>query len=400
MKILIVSQYYYPEPFRVHEICEELVHRGHSVTVITSIPNYPDGNIYSGYKQCDFEECIKGVKVIRCGIRPRKKGYINLFLNYISFWIKASNQIKRVNEKFDVVYSYQLSPITSSKPAVTFARKRKIPSLLYCLDIWPESIVGQIPESNHIFKLTRYISEKIYTGFDKVVVTSPSFINYLEKVCCVRHEVMTYIPQHASDFGLKENIHQSECVNFMFLGNVGESQNVEGLMHAISKVDSSLSFKAHIVGSGSRIDEVMKLSKTLSVEDRVIFHGRQPKERMPEYYQIADVCVVSLRNEGVVGWTIPGKLQEYMSAGKAILGCIDGDAKTIIEEAQCGVCCEAENIDDYADCIVQLINEKHKIKEYGSNARKYYLEHFTLKKHVDALEAELHTLVNKSKNLL
>lgn len=394
MKILIVSQYYYPEPFRVHEICEELVHRGHSVTVITGIPNYPDGNIYSGYKQNDLEECIKGVKVIRCGIRPRKKGYINLFLNYISFWIKASYKIEQIKDNFDVVYSYQLSPITSSKPAIKFARKKQIPSLLYCLDLWPESIVGQIPESNPIFKLTRYISKKIYTGFDKVVVTSPSFIKYLERVCSVRHDVMTYIPQHANDLGLKENVHQSECVNFMFLGNVGESQNVEGLMHAISKVDSSLSFKVHIVGSGSRIDEVMKLSKTLSVEDRVIFHGRQPKERMPEYYKMADVCVVSLRKEGVVGWTIPGKLQEYMSAGKAVLGCIDGDANTIIEVAQCGVCCEAENIDGYAACIIQLINERHKLREYGTNARKYYLEHFTLKKHVDTLEAELKVLVH------
>lgn len=394
MKILVVTQYYYPEPFRINEICEELVNRGHNVTVLTGIPNYPDGEIYSGYINRNSEEIINGVKIIRCASRPRYKGYLNLFLNYLSFYYAANRRLKHVRGNFDIVYTYQLSPITSSMPAVKYAQKKKIPLLMYCLDLWPESIVGQISEKNYIFRVVRRLSEKIYKSCDRILVTSPSFTRYLELVCGVKTTVMRYVPQHANDVLplIKNTEHDS--LNFVFMGNVGISQNVQCFIKACSHIKDRHDFKIHIIGSGAMLEEVISLAKELKVDDSVIFHGRKPKSDMPQYYGIADVCLVSLRDEGAVSWTIPGKVQEYMSAGKPILASISGDTEYIINDARCGKALKNDDIEGIAETIQEWVKNPSVLKDMGKSSRWYYEEHFTLKKHVDVLEQELNNLIN------
>lgn len=394
MKILVVSQYYFPEPFRIHEICEELVKRGHSVTVLTSVPNYPDGEVYSGYLNINSEEVINGVKIIRCASRPRHKGFINLFLNYISFIFAANRRLKDIRDNFDIVYAYQLSPITSSMPAVKYAKKKKIPLLMYCLDLWPESIVGQISEKNYIFKMVRRLSKKIYKSCDRILVTSPSFTSYLERVCGVKTTVMRYAPQHANDVLPLIKNEEHDSLNFVFMGNVGISQNVQCFIKACSHIKDRHDFKIHIIGSGAMLEEVISLAKELKVDDSVIFHGRKPKSDMPQYYGIADVCLVSLRDEGAVSWTIPGKVQEYMSAGKPILASISGDTEFIINDASCGKTLKNDDIEGIAETIQEWVKNPAVLKDMGKSSRWYYEEHFTLKKHVDVLEQELNNLIN------
>ena len=142
MKILVISQYYYPEPFRINEICEELVRRGHAVKVLTMNPNYPDGEFYLGYSNVFSKEMINGVEVLRCKAQPRHKGNISLARNYLSFVRYASKLIKKLSCEFDCIYIYQLSPITSCIPAIRYKKKYGITIFLYCLDIWPESMKG------------------------------------------------------------------------------------------------------------------------------------------------------------------------------------------------------------------------------------------------------------------
>ena len=125
------------------------------------------------------------------------------------------------------------------------------------------------------------------------------------------------------------------------------------------------------------------------MDSNCIFYGRQPREKMGKYYSLTDVCIVSLKKEGIVGHTIPGKLQEYMSAGKSILGFIDGDSRNIITDAACGICVDAEDEIELTKAIESLIREKEKLSSYGKNARKYYDAHFTLSSHVDKLETLL-----------
>lgn len=403
MNILVVSQYYYPEPFRINEICEELVKRGHKVTVLTGNPNYPDGEIYNGYDNIDIKEVIKGVKVYRCKCRPRHKGALNLAKNYIDFVIHANRKIKKLDEEFDCIYIYQLSPITSCFPAIVYKTKKNIPIFLYCLDIWPESIKGTFLEKQPFFLLIKIISKYIYKTADKICVSTPSFIDYLSILCKKNNLDIQYIPQHANDIleivnRLHKKDEKKEILNFLFAGNIGEVQNIEEIIYAISKVKNKKNMRFHIVGTGSCFEKCIQLTEKLGLKDIIIFHGRYPKEEMPKFYAIADVCVVSLKDVGIVGNTIPGKVQEYMSAGKCILAYTNGDTQYIINDAKCGVCVPAHDINKLTVEIEKMINAKEKIVNFGLNSRLYYLRHFTLTQHIKNLEGQLKMLIDRYKN--
>ena len=395
MKILVVSQYYYPEPLRINEICEELVKRGHEVTVLTGRPNYPDGVVYSGYEDNHFDELLNGVHVLRCSIRPRKKGAKNLLLNYLSYWYKGGRAVRKIPNDFDVVYSYQLSPITSSSPACWYSKKYHVPHFLYCLDIWPESVVENISSKSIVYKYITRLSKKIYSSTDEIGVTSPSFIAYLSKLINRSEERFIYIPQHARDISLKTEKEKVDVLNIVFTGNIGASQNLDVLVDAVGLIKDMPGFKVTIVGSGSDFERLQEKVEMAGLSKLIVFLGRQPKEQMAEYYSIADFCFLSLRDEGAVSWTIPGKLQEYMSSGKAILAAINGDAKFVIEDAQCGVCVGFDDSHELAKVIVEYSKDKTQLKTFGENARNYYLKHFTLAKHVASLEKEFDALLKK-----
>ena len=396
MKILVVTQYYYPEPLRINEICEELVKRGHMVTVLTTNPNYPNGDIYDGYQNKYNTEIIKGVKVIRCKSRPRYRGNFNLALNYISFCIKAGICAFNLKEEYDVIYAYQLSPVTSVIPAIIYKKLNSIPLVLYCLDLWPESLKGSPLEEGIIYKGIKALSKIIYKQADKILVTSPSFIRYLNKSFSITSAELLY--QHSKDIHRMvipvEFEKYKNYVNFLFMGNLGKSQNIECILKAISLINDRSMFKLHIVGSGSNFENLKMLSTKLGVEDTVIFHGRKRKEELPKYYSIADVGIVSLKDEGFVGATIPGKLQEYMAAGKAIIGCINGDANIMIQDAKCGLTVQANDHVGLSKCIMDLCNNKSIIEIYSQNSKLFFEKHFKISFYIDELLNHLDRMIN------
>ncbi len=402
MNVLVVSQYYYPEPFRINELCEEFVNRGHNVTVLTANPNYPDGEIYQDYKNEYKFEIINGVNVYRIKCRPRHKGSLALALNYIEFCIRATYFVSKIDEKIDCVFSYQLSPITSSIPAIRYKKKNNVPMLLYCLDVWPESIRDSALDRAPFFKIIKEISKWVYTQADLLAISSPSFSLYLSDLCGLDSNDISFIPQHSKKIDVVNQVSHElskykEFVNFVFMGNIGESQDVECIIKAVSNIKDRSNFKIHIVGSGSYLNICKRVSKRLKTEDTVVFHGRRPTNEMPLYYSIADVCLVSLKDKGIVGYTIPGKLQEYMSAGKAILGCINGDAASVIMESGCGLCVNAGDDKKLAEKIQLMAKNKKCLKEYGLNAKKYYIKNFTLEVCVNKLEKKLLQLVEMTK---
>lgn len=400
MKILVVSQYYYPEPFRIDEICEELVKHGHKVTVLTANPNYPDGNIYTGYKNEDRVEVLNCVNVVRCKCRPRHHGTINLALNYLDFVVKASHKILSINDDFDCVYAYQLSPVTSCIPAIKYKRKYKIPLFLYCLDLWPESLRGTVLEKKPFYQICKYISKKIYKYADRIAVTSPAFIKYLTVNFGIDANIVQYIPQHSSELKT-ESVSNSfldeykDRTNFVFLGNIGEAQNLECLLYALASIKDRSNIMFHIVGSGSYYDKCVKLAEKLSLKDCILFYGRYPKDKMPQFYTLADVCYVSLKDEGIVGSTIPGKVQEYMSAAKPILACMNGDTPKVINEAKCGICVPAEEVDQLASEILKISGNEIDLHILGENARHYYEKHFTIASHINQVESLLRDMLEQ-----
>lgn len=391
MKILVVCQYYYPEPFRIHEVCEEFVNRGHEVTVLTGLPNYPMGIIPDEYKGKEHrDEVVNGVRIIRVSEIPRTKGKVGLAKNYVSFVVNGSLKALFMKKDFDVVMVYQLSPILMAIPAYVakwFSRTRNI--CVYCLDLWPESLVSLgISKDSAFFKLIKWVSKRIYKGAYHIGYTSRMFKKYFNDVLNIRDEKFSYIPQFADSLFSEVNDSKSgdACVNYVFAGNIGEMQSVDTIIRAADILRDE-AIKWHIVGDGFAYEDCKRLSKELGLDEQVIFYGRRPVEDMPEFYSMADAMIVTLADNDTISYTLPGKVQSYMAASKPIIAAANGETPIVLDEAKCGLCAPACNAKAFAKIAKEMAASDR--KEYGLNSVKYYNEHFSKKTHVDRLEEML-----------
>lgn len=401
MKILVVCQYYHPEPFRISDICEELVKNGNEVTVLTGIPNYPEGIIYEGYGNGDKrDEYINGVHVIRCYTIPRKKGALYRLLNYYSYAISSSlkilfNSVKAADgSEFDVVFVNQLSPVMMAYAGMLYKWKHNKKLVLYCLDLWPESLAaGGIKKNSVIYKLFDRISGQIYKSCDQILVTSKSFIGYLSQKFAISKNSFTYLPQYAED--LFENVsgkaEAKKTIDFVFAGNIGTLQSVDTIIEAAELLKDNKQLLFHIVGGGIEFASLQDEVKAKNLEN-VIFYGRRPVEEMPKFYSMADAMLVTLTGDPLLSLTLPGKVQSYMAAGKAIIGAIDGETKTIVEEAQCGFISKSGDSKELAENILRFSSLSDEDKEsMGLKARIYYTDKFSKNMFFKVLENKLIT---------
>lgn len=377
MKILVVCQHYYPEPFRIPDICEELVRRGHEITVVTGVPNYPEGVVYKGYEKCsNSNENHNGVEIHRCFTIPRKTGFIHRFLNYYSFSFSSSRFVKRLDDDFDVVFVNQLSPVMMASAGILYAKKHSKPLVLYCLDLWPESLIsGGIKRGSLIYRYYHRVSKNIYSKPDRLLITSNSFADYLEKEFTINKKKITYLPQYAEDlFEQVQDSKNDEIYRFVFAGNIGTAQSVITIVKAAQLLqDEPVQF--HIVGSGIELNNLKKYVEDHKLSN-VIFYGRRPLEEMPTFYSQADAMLLTLDSDPILSMTLPGKVQSYMEAGKPIIGAIDGESRRIIEEADCGFCGKATDEKELANNIRRFLECENKTV-LADNAKKYYREHFS-----------------------
>lgn len=376
-KILMVCQHYYPENFQVTDICEELVKRGYEVTALVGLPNYPEGYVLDKYKHHkNRDEYINGVHVIRCFEIGRRKGKVFLALNYLSFWFSSLLKVNSLKDDFDIVLGYETSPITMVAAAKKYAKKYDKPFYLFCVDIWPECLKVYIKsENNPIFKLFKKISKDIYSSADKVLCTSTSFIDYLKETHNISDEKLEYLPQFGDDSLLEEDFTPIDngVIDLVFLGNVGQEQNLTNVVKALSEIRNE-NFIFHIVGDGSDLENVKQTTKDLNMEDKVRFYGRRPKEEMRDFYKLADACLLSLRCNNKIGLTLPNKLQNYMAAGKPILGMISGSAKQVIEDTKCGLCVEGNDVGEYIKIIKEYISKDNKLFNLNDIKKQYEID--------------------------
>lgn len=386
-RILVVTQYFYPEQFRINDICFELVKRGYDVTVLTGVPNYPEGRIYDGYRGGKKrEEIINGVKIHRCFTIARRRGILFRFLNYYSFAISSKRYAKKTKERFDVVLVNQLSPVLMAEAGVAYKKKHGTKLVLYCLDLWPESLVaGGIKRGSLIYKHYHKVSEDIYENCDKILVTSKCFSDYFEKEFGIKDA--EYLPQYAEDIFSPEMCKKipDGYIDLMFAGNVGTIQSVDTIIESARLTKDIKNLRWHIVGDGSELERIKKSAEGLG---NVYFYGKQPLEEMPKYYAMADAMLVTMINNPIISYTLPGKVQTYMAAGKPILGAIDGEAKRVIEESECGYCAKSEDTEDFVSLIKRFI--EHSDKTILSwKATDYYKSNFFKEVFFDTLNKEL-----------
>lgn len=389
MKILVICQYYAPEPFRITDICETLVAQGHEVMVIAGTPNYPEGYVYEGYKHGrKKDEVINGVCVHRCYTVGRRKGVLFRILNYYSFVISSVRYAKRLREKFDIVFVNQLSPVMMARAGIAYKKKHKVPLLMYCLDLWPESLVaGGVKKDSLVYKIFLKISRDIYKRADRVLVSSKKFSLYFEDKFGITET--GYLPQYAEMLFDEKTCQKvpNETIDLMFAGNVGFAQSINTIIYAAQKTADIQNLRWHIVGDGSELTEAKMLSQSLMLSN-VIFHGRQPLHAMPSYYAMADAMLVTMQKDDIISMTLPGKVQTYMAAGKAIIGAIDGETAEVISEAKCGLCCSAQDAQGLAQCARDFVSNKE-TAHFATNALAYSKKHFSNELFFKKLEDEL-----------
>lgn len=402
MKILFVCQHYKPEPFRLSDICEDLVRKGHEVSVLAGIPNYPEGKIYADYRHNKKRrEIIEGVTIYRSYTIPRKKSVVFRLLNYFSFAISSTLGVllgkykTKDGSNFDCVFVNQLSPVMMAWAGMAYKNKYKKPLFLYCMDVWPDSLtVGGVKQDGLIFKLFKFISKKVYRASDYIFVTSPSFKSHFVKQFDISEQKITYLPQYAEDLFIPdESIVNKESVDLTFAGNIGKAQNLETILKAASLIEKNTDLPKkihfHFVGDGTELLSMKALAHELELKN-VSFYGRRSLEEMPTFYKKSDAMLVSLIGDSIVSRTIPGKVQSYMAAGKPIIGAISGDTKTIVEEANCGYVSSEQDVEQLAQniCEFSMLSIEEQ-KELGKQARSYYEKHFSKEQFMTQLEKYL-----------
>ena len=375
MKILVVCQHYFPEPFRITDICEELVRMGHQVSVVTGLPNYPEGYIYEGYKdKSKRHENINGVEVHRTFTIGRRHGIVWRFLNYYSFMLSSSAYVSRLSNDYDVVLVNQLSPVMMAKAGVKYKKKNGKKLVIYTLDLWPDSLtVGGIKRGSFIFKHYHNVSKRTYKSADKILVTSKEFVEYFDSEFGIKD--VEYLPQYSEAIFDPKTCEKTPdgFIDLMFAGNIGKAQSIDTVIRAANLTKDIENIRWHIVGDGSELENCKKLASELDAKN-VIFHGRKPLEEMPKYYAMADAMLVTLYKNDVISKTLPGKVQTYMAAGKPIIGAIDGEAALVINESNCGLCGEAENAEKLAENVRAFM--RCNAQEFKKNAIEYSQKNF------------------------
>ena len=389
MKILVVCQHYWPEPYPLPDVCEELVKRGHQVQVVTDIPNYPLGKIYPGYRNGKNRDQVhNGVKIHRTFTIGRRNNLVFRFLNYLSYAVSSLLYVRRTKEEYDVVFANQTSPVTMSGGALAYGKKHHKKVVLYCMDLWPASLVaGGVKDGSLIYKIFARISKRIYRGADRILITSESFRGYLEDKFSIPAEKICYHPQYSDlTFEASPSV-EKDTVDLMFAGNIGAAQSIPTILQAAKILEAHKEIQWHIVGDGSKLDSSKKMAAELGLHN-VIFHGRKAQSEMPQYFAIADAMLLTMFDDPFVSLTLPRKAQTYMAAGKPIIGAASGEIARVIEKAGCGFCANAEDSQGLADAVLKFVQYPDKL-QLGHNAKAYYERNFSREKFMDRLEAAL-----------
>ena len=396
MKVLIITQYYFPENFKSNELSFELQKRGYDVTVLTGLPNYPEGKIYEGYGWFKRRtEAIHGVKVIRTLLLPRGKGSgLRLFLNYYSFALFASWKafLLGFREKYDAVIVHEPSPITQFYPALLLHKLHKTPVYYWVMDLWPESleIAGGI-KNKLVLNYFKNLATKFYRNSEKILITSKGFRESIlekgdfdEKIEYFPNWAENSIAEGRTDYPIPD---LPDGFKVMFAGNIGESQDMETIMEAARLLGNRPEIKLIIVGEGRKLDFVKKFVKEHTLAESVHIMGRYPVEAMTTFFSKADVMLASLKAEKIFQYTVPAKVQAYMSVGKPIIGMLDGEGAEIINEANCGVSVPAGSAEKLSKAIVTLsVLDRQELRKQGENGRNYFLQHFQLSSCISNLE--------------
>lgn len=390
MKILIVTQYFYPENFRVNTFAEQLALRGHEVTVLTGYPQYPYGKIYSGYGfKIPYEKTWNGVNVERIKVLPRGKSIIGLLLNCLSFVIEGYKWVRQCQARFDLVYVFEVSPVTVGLPAIKYKQKFGTPVFFNVQDLWPENVIEVLGVRNKlVINIINRIVDKIYRHSDKILCSSNGFIESIYNRG-VPKEKLVFWPQFfespKNDMLHKPDIYDDKHFNIVFAGNLGYAQGLDLLIETADRLKNK-TVHWYLVGDGRAKDRLIQLTEEKGLNSKITFIGRVSEEMANAYIKFADCAYLSFSNCKLFDLTIPAKLQTYLACGTPILGAVGGESALIIQQAQCGYVA-SKTVDSVEKCVLEMMSlPKETVNQMKKNAVQYFEENFQMNKLLDEFE--------------
>lgn len=398
MRVLIVTQYFEPENFRINDLAKEFVKKGYHVDALVGIPNYPAGKYFDGYGLFKRRfEVVEGVNIYRCFQFPRgeKPGNFRLSLNYLSYmfcaclWVLFYFSFKR---KYDVIIAYEPSPITLIVPAIVLGKIRKTRVISWIQDIWPDSITGNASErlKKFLWKPLSWLTEFVYRHSDKLLVSSKG----MAELICRENDYtskIVYVPNWADDF--KKDNHDIDVpmpegsFNLLMAGTLNEGIGVNAVCRFVQELSSNSDIKIIFLGGGSRKEELESYIKNHNLDNAIVL-GQYPYEYMPMFYARADAMLLSLAptEHKHLDVTVPARLQSYMSAGKPVFAMIGSGATEVITKAQCGFVVPAGDYMTLADLVKENYQNKELLTSLGHNARNAYELDFTIEAGIKRFE--------------
>lgn len=407
MNILIVSQYFWPENFRINDLAKSLTEKGYVVEVLTGKPNYPEGRVFDGYSIWGFKnELRKSISIYRVPILPRgSKSRVKLILNYCSFVLSGllfAPWLLR-KKKYDVIFVYAPSPIFQAIPASFLGWLKGVPVVLWVQDLWPQSAeaTGYV-KSAWVLKIIEKLVRFTYSHTDLLLVQSEAFIEPVSKLA--PNIPMAYFPNSVEKgFYYPQATHAPKIESLqsgftvLFAGNVGSAQAMETIVAAAERLNAYPEIKIVILGSGSKSDWVAQQVVDKKITN-LYLEGRFPVETMPVLMRQVSVLLVTLTNQPIFELTIPSKIQAYLAVGKPIIACLNGEGARLITEAMAGIAVNAEDDEGLAQAIVKLYQMSEAERgQMGVNGRAYFKQHFDEEMLTAELIKHFETLIGKNK---
>lgn len=396
MRILLVTQYFYPEVFKSNDLAFELVKRGHHVDALVGIPNYPDGKFFKGYGIFKKRhEVVNGVNVYRVFQTPRGKGGWRLPVNYFTFVIFGCLRVLSQfawKKKYDCIIGHEPSPIFQAYPALLLRKLRKTPFYYWIMDLWPDAMKsGGGVKNQKVLNFVDKLVKGIYKRTDKILITSERFREPIAAKGDFADKII-YFPNWSDDILEMDDSYEipqlPDGFKIMIAGNLGKSQNLDAVVEVMQGLKDIPEVKWVFVGGGSKKEWLEQFIKENGIEDKAACLGQYPFKAMPAFYKQADAMMVTLRAgfphlEAVV----PARLQSYMSAGRPVLAMIGCGGADIIKESNCGFVVPSGD----SRALVKIIKEKvltdrKAFEQLGQNGRDYYQKHFRMDKCIDNLE--------------
>ena len=393
MRLLIVSQYFWPESFIINDLVKHLVGSGHQVTVLTGKPNYPGGVIYPGYTRLGIQSelFLEKVTVHRIPLSPRGTGGAKkLALNYLSFVWSGIRYFPRLvrEHDFDGILVFAPSPITSAIPAILLKYIKRAHLAVWVQDLWPQSLEATgFVRSPWLLGMMGWVVRGIYYFADTLLIQSRAFMKPV--ACYADPQKIVYYPNSIDQAPLSDGecdmdlpadllqtLHSKFCL--VFAGNMGAAQSLDTICEAAALLKDLPDCKIVMVGTGSKIDRVREMKDALHL-DNLLLAGQFPMSSMPRIFSLAEGLLVTLKDEEVFSYTIPSKIQAYLAAGKPIIAALNGEGVRVIEEAGAGLTCAAENSKELADRIRELCTmTEHERTELGEAGKSYFYKHFDM----------------------